>query len=187
MFDSSYKGLKNTLSAERGIYLSESKVYRFMDWLKQSERYQLWCYVKVLRYCGYYYAHREKSFLFRVLSLHFRRRLNVCGAKLGIVINPLACDVGLNIWHSGVVVGGNVGKNLMLHGDNCIGRKGLGLDDTPTIGDNVRLGVGAKVIGDVYIANNVTIAAGAVVTKSCYEEGALLAGVPARIIKHNEK
>ena len=46
---------------------------------------------------------------------------------------------------------------------------------------------GAKVIGDIYIANNVTVAAGAVVTKSCYEEGALLAGAPAKIIPRKTK
>lgn len=40
----------------------------------------------------------------------------------------------------------------------------------PVIGNNVRLGTGAKVLGDVYIADGVQIGAGAVVLDSCYEK-----------------
>ena len=36
------------------------------------------------------------------------------------------------------------------------------------------------------MANNITVAAGAVVTKSCDEENAILAGIPARIIGYND-
>lgn len=68
-----------------------------------------------------------------------------------------------------------------MHGNNCIGNSHEE-DDCPVIGNNVRLGVGAKVIGNIYIADNVTIAAGAVVTKSCFEKGVTLAGIPAKII-----
>lgn len=75
-----------------------------------------------------------------------------------------------------------VGKNCKLHGSNCIGNDGKTLA-APVIGDNVRLGVGAKVIGDIHIADNVTIAAGAVVIHSCEIKGATLAGVPAKVVK----
>ena len=50
------------------------------------------------------------------------------------------------------------------------------------IGDNVDIGVGAVIIGNIYIANNVRIGANAVVTKSCYEEGAILVGNPAKTL-----
>ena len=53
----------------------------------------------------------------------------------------------------------------------------------PKIGNNVDLGVGASVIGDVELADNIIVAAGAVVVKSCFTEGAVLAGVPAKVIK----
>ena len=46
------------------------------------------------------------------------------------------------------------------------------------------LGVGAKVIGAVRVANNVKIAAGAVVVKNILEEGCTVAGIPAKIVKH---
>lgn len=87
--------------------------------------------------------------------------------------------------HTGnIVVNGcsKIGKNCKLHGSNCIGNSHCE-DDCPVIGDNVRFGVGAKAFGKIYIANNVTVAASAIVTKSCYEEGVVLAGIPAKIIK----
>lgn len=46
-------------------------------------------------------------------------------------------------------------------------------------GDNVEIGVGAKIIGDIYIADGVKIGANAVVVKSCYNKGATLVGIPA--------
>ena len=51
------------------------------------------------------------------------------------------------------------------------------------LGNNVDIGYGAIVVGDVYIADDVRIGAGAVVTKSCYEKGVTLVGVPARILR----
>ena len=114
------------------------------------------------------------------------RKHNKNCAKYGLLIGASAFQEGLCIYHLGnIVVNGycKIGKNCKLHGSNCIGNS-HSKDDCPIIGDNVRLGVGAKVFGNIYIANNVTIAAGAIVNKSCYEEGATLGGNPAKIIKH---
>ena len=109
---------------------------------------------------------------------------------MGITIPRNVFSTGLLIWHYGNIVVNNnakVGKNCELHGDNCIGNKGYGSDGkAPIIGDNVDIGVGAKIIGDIKIANNVKIAAGAVVIDSCEEENVILAGVPAKIIRHGK-
>lgn len=72
-----------------------------------------------------------------------------------------------------------VGKNCRLHGGNVIGNKGVSLE-VPVLGDNVRLGAGAKVLGGVTVADGVQIGAGAVVLHSCATRGALLVGVPAK-------
>lgn len=92
------------------------------------------------------------------------------------------------IYHTnGIVVNGDarIGKNCKLHGSNVIGNMGTDLG-VPTIGDNVRLGAGAKVLGNVRIADNVKIGAGAVVLHDCLEEGALLIGIPAEIHRSNK-
>lgn len=55
----------------------------------------------------------------------------------------------------------------------------------PQIGNNVEIGVGAKVIGNITIADNIKIGANAVVTKSFDEEGITLVGIPARKLNHS--
>lgn len=185
MFNATKGGLKSALEIERKIYLSSSFKHRIMDCVKSTEKVTVWKYVKTLRLCGYHKAMRKKSVYHQLLSIYYRRKLNKLGCKYGLIMGSGAFDEGLIIYHIGnTVCDGNIGKNCILHGNNCIGRS-KGIDDVPTLGDNVRLGVGAKVIGKIFVANNVTIAAGAVVTKSCYEEGVTLAGIPAKIITPN--
>lgn len=56
------------------------------------------------------------------------------------------------------------------------------LEILPTvIGNNVWVGAGAKILGGVHIADNVVIAAGAVVNKDC-ESYCVYGGVPAKVI-----
>lgn len=75
-----------------------------------------------------------------------------------------------------------VGANCRIHVCTNIGESG-GVAGAPQIGDNVYIGPGAKIYGAISIANNTVIAANAAVNKSILEEGMLVAGVPARIIK----
>ncbi|MDD5717338.1 MAG: DapH/DapD/GlmU-related protein [Sulfuricurvum sp.] len=51
-----------------------------------------------------------------------------------------------------------------------------------TIGDNVWIGAGARIIGPVTIGNNVVIAANAVVNKDV-ESNTIVGGVPAKVLK----
>ena len=107
------------------------------------------------------------------------------GEKLGFTIHKNVFGPGLRIWHYGNIVVNayaRVGRNCTLHGDNCIGNDGFG-SKSPRIGDNVDIGVGAKIIGDIQIASNVIIGAGAVVNKDFLEENIVIAGVPAKIVK----
>ena len=54
-----------------------------------------------------------------------------------------------------------------------------------TIGDNVLIGAGARIIGEVKIGNNVKIGANAVVV-SDIPDGCTAVGVPAKIIKKSK-
>ncbi len=74
-----------------------------------------------------------------------------------------------------------IGKNVVLYPGVCIGQTDDG--KVPVIGDNVFIGLGAKVLGDCRIGNNVTIAPNAVVVKDV-PDNAIVGGVPAKIIKY---
>ena len=52
----------------------------------------------------------------------------------------------------------------------------------PTIGDNVMIGSGAKVLGPIKIGNNSKVAAGAVVLNDVPSDSTAV-GVPARVVK----
>lgn len=57
--------------------------------------------------------------------------------------------------------------------------------NVPVIGDNVYIATGAKILGPITIGSNVTIGANAVVIYDV-PHNAVMAGVPAKIIKYNE-
>jgi serine O-acetyltransferase len=52
----------------------------------------------------------------------------------------------------------------------------------PVIGDNVYLGPGAVLVGDITIGDNVSVGANSVVATSL-EDGVTVLGVPARVVK----
>ena len=93
---------------------------------------------------------------------------------------------GLSIAHYGTIVvnsNAKVGKNCRIQEGVNIGASGG--DKAPLIGDNVFIGSGAKLIGDISIADNIAIGAGAVVVKSFEEKGISIAGVPAKKVSNN--
>lgn len=111
--------------------------------------------------------------------------------KTGIEIHPGATiGKGLFIDHGmGVVIG-----ETAVIGDNCLLYQGVTLGGTgkdkgkrhPTLGDNVLVGAGAKVLGPFTVGSNVKIAANAVVLNAI-PDNCTAVGVPAHIVKMNGK
>lgn len=62
-------------------------------------------------------------------------------------------------------------------------RPSIGEGRLITVGDNCYFGAGCTVLGPCHIGNNVTVAAGAVVTMAEIPDNVVVAGVPARIVK----
>lgn len=105
----------------------------------------------------------------------------------GIEIHPGAqIGKGLFIDHGmGVVIGETaiVGDNVVLFHGVTLGGTGKEKGKRhPTVGNNVIIGSGAKVLGNVSIGNNAKVGANAVVLRDVPEESTAV-GVPARIIK----
>jgi serine O-acetyltransferase len=109
----------------------------------------------------------------------------------GIEIHPGAqIGPGLFIDHGmGVVIGETteIGENVTLFQGVTLGGTGKEHGKRhPTIGNNVLIGVGAKVLGAITIGDNSIIGAGAVVLKNVPPDCTAV-GVPARIVKEGDR
>lgn len=91
---------------------------------------------------------------------------------------------GLKIQHgfSTVIAAKSIGENCWINQQVTIGYTND--NDCPTIGDNVIIGAGAIVLGDIKIGDNSIIGAGSVVVKSVPSNCSVV-GNPARIINKN--
>ena len=89
----------------------------------------------------------------------------------------------LRIWHGPIVINSlvQIGDNCQLHGNNCIGTNGTS-EECAKIGNNVEVGFGTTIIGNISICDNVIIGANSLVNKSIEEPG-IYAGIPAKKIK----
>lgn len=100
----------------------------------------------------------------------------------------LPCEVdvgrGFRIDHQGgIVVSGysSFGENCVIRNGVTIGISKQGENKAPVFGNNVDIGTGAKILGDIKIGNNVIIGANAVVIKNL-PDNCIAVGVPAKII-----
>lgn len=106
------------------------------------------------------------------------------GLKLGFSIPENVALEGLQLPHYGtIVINGNarLGKYCRVHVDVNIGASG-GTPEAPILGDYVYIAPGAKLYGDIKIADRVAIAANAAVGSSFLESDILIGGVPAKKI-----
>lgn len=137
--------------------------------------------VRDYRKAHWFYEHKFFT-IARIISQRSRH-------KTGIEIHPGAqIGRGLFIDHGmGVVIG-----ETTIIGDDCLLYQGVTLGGTgkdigkrhPTLGNNVMVGAGAKVLGPIEIGDNVKIAANAVVLKPI-PENCTAVGVPARIARRD--
>ena len=137
--------------------------------------------VRAYRKAHWFYV-RGHKFIARWLSQRARH-------KTGIEIHPGATiGRGLFIDHGmGVVIG-----ETAEIGDNCTLYQGVTLGGTgkeqgkrhPTVGNNVMISAGAKVLGSFTIGDNSKIGAGSVVLEEVPPNSTVV-GVPGRVVKRN--
>ena len=109
--------------------------------------------------------------------------------KTGIEIHPGATiGKGLFIDHgSGVIIGetAELGDNITLYQGVTLGGTGKEHGKRhPTIGNNVMISAGAKVLGSITIGDNCKIGAGSVVLKPVPPNSTVV-GVPGRVVKRD--
>lgn len=111
--------------------------------------------------------------------------------KTGIEIHPGA-KIGNNLFidhGNGVIIGETaiVGNNVTLYQGVTLGGTGKEHGKRhPTIGDNVMISAGAKVIGSFTVGENSKIGAGSVVIEEV-PPNCTVVGVPGRVVKRNNQ
>ena len=134
----------------------------------RSHRKAHWCYEH-----GY-------KFLARLISQASRRRTGIeihPGAKIG---KRLVIDHGM-----GIVIGetAEIGDDCLIYHGVTLGGTGKDVGKRhPTIGNNVLIGTGAKVLGPFKVGDNSRIAANSVVLSEIPDNSTAV-GVPARVVK----
>jgi len=151
------------------------------DWLLPDP---VWKFQRLLRRLEYFCNCRH-DLVGRLYTYFLKYRFQHQSIRLGFSIPVNVFGPGLAIVHYGTIVvsaQARVGKNCRIHPGVNIGASG-GRPEAPQIGDNVYIGPGAIVFGDIRIGNNVAIGANATVNRSFEDDGVLIAGTPARVIK----
>lgn len=128
-----------------------------------------WCYKKHINFMGRFF---EKCISF------------FCGADIS---GKARIDKHVLLPHRGIGViihpDAEIGEGCIISAKATIGNA-WPHPGAPKLGKHVYVGTGAFVGGGISIADYVVIGAGSVLTKDVKEEGAIVAGVPARIIRY---
>ena len=137
--------------------------------------------VRMYRRAHWCYTHKL-FFLARLISQRCVRKTNIeihPGATIG---RRFAIDHG-----TGVVIG-----ETAVIGDDCLLYQGVTLGGTgkdhgkrhPTLGNNVMVGAGAKILGPFTVGDNSNVAAGSIVLSEI-PPNCTAVGIPARIVKQD--
>ena len=174
------KGLRKNVKAIK----ADVKAVRERDPAAKSNAEVLLLYPSIHALAAYRVAHslheREHYFAARAISQTARFFTGIeihPGAKIG---KGLVIDHGM-----GVVIGetAEIGDNCTLYQGVTLGGTGKHVGKRhPTLGNNVMVGAGAKVLGPFSIGDNTKIAAGAVVLDEM-PDNCTAVGIPAKIVR----
>lgn len=159
-----YRSIERPKRSLRNI-IAPNETDKFLKWLRITE---LCC-------------NGWRRLFFLIAYLKYRR----LSLLTGISIPKNTCKEGLTLYHFGSIVVNpacRIGRNCCIMNNVNIGANGGSLK-APRIGDNVYIGPGAVIFGDIEIADGCYIGANAVVNKSFLEPNSVIAGIPAKVIK----
>ena len=145
-----------------------------------------WQFIKALRRLEYCENVAKKSKWGGVINwLIAKYRFRRISVKLGYSIPFNVFGPGISLPHRGNIIVNSkarIGENCRIHVGVNIGAHH---DKAPRIGNNVYIGPGAIIFGDIEIADNCSIGANATVNKSFKEPNVVIAGTPACVVKRD--
>lgn len=181
--------MQQPLKPDDLCYLIRSDLHRYAG---KSDSRAFWatyfndpgfCYTFWMRLCA---SLRPQH---RVLSLPARFILRHYQVKFGISIPAITqIGSGFYIGHFGGIVVNHrsvIGKNCNISHGVTLGQTNRGeRQGCPTLGDNVYIAPGAKLIGGIHIGSDVAIGANSVVT-SDVPDHAVVVGIPGKVLSYD--
>ena len=144
----------------------------------------IWKYEIALRKCEYY-QNTKSSFFSKIMHSIIKLKRSRIGLLCGFEIPVNVVDKGLCIAHSGTIIiseYARLGQNCRIHAGVNIGADARKYNAAPQIGNDVYIGPGAKLFGEITIADKVAIGANAVVNHSFTTPNISIGGIPAKIL-----
>jgi len=136
--------------------------------------------------------------LYRVGNFFHEKRFPLIGKMISYLNRflfsiwlPASANIGKNFtvgyWGLGIVIHSNtiIGNNCQINQNVTIGRN-FGDKKVPTIGNDVYIGAGSVVFGEIIIGNNVIIGSNSLVNKDI-PDNCTVVGNPMRIIQRDRK
>jgi len=173
--------LKNQISEDFKRLSESNSMMSYIKFLLMNSSFKITFWFRVGSYLK-----KKHNIFFRILYLIVffihKHNQNLTGIQFA-----LGTDIGkgLEFGHFSCIV---IDSDAKI-GDYCSIFQGVTVGSvrgkgTPIIGNNVVLGPGSKILGDIKIGNNVFVGANAVVVKDI-PDNAVVGGIPAKIINMN--
>jgi serine O-acetyltransferase len=152
--------------------------YDVKRWLKITQRDELFGFVNLMTFFPEF-----RNLFYNRIGKIAKTIEWLCPPMASLLIATKDIGPGLFIQHgiATIIAAKSIGKDCWINQQVTIGYKKL---EYPTVGDNVSINAGAKVLGNVHMGNNSRAGANAVVVKNV-PENCTVVGVPAYIIKRN--
>lgn len=171
---------------EKVTSLIKADLFRYWGSTKLVDYIKAYLLVPGFKYMFWFRLASKQKSINKVFYSIFWLKLRRLQYKYGYDIPAgTLIDRGFYIGHfGGIVISGKavIGKNCNISQNVTIGYNSRGSrQGFPTIKENVYIGPGAVIIGNITIGNNVAIGANAVVVDDI-PDNAVVAGVPAKII-----
>lgn len=166
------------------FYLKCDEIARFKDYVKLSTKLKsryCWKFNVVLRKMEYN-LNCNNGLKRKIFNIYYRYRMSKIAEKTNWYVSPNCFGPGLCIVHYGTVIvneRARFGSNIRIQAMVNIGDYKGGV---PHGGDNIYIGPGAKLYGNVLLGSNIAIGANSVVNKSFEKSNVTIAGIPAKII-----
>lgn len=156
---------------------------RFYSFLFPDNNYKFMVCLRHLEY----YSNRSGGRCSKLFRLYYVKRLARLSTITNIEIWINVAGAGLQFSHGKVVVSSaaKIGEHCKILSDVTIGGQGrYDCFGAPQLGNRIFVGTGAKIIGNITIADDVVIGANSVVTQSITEPGTTWAGIPAKKVSN---